>query len=162
MQFDLRGNIGFCSVSFAPGPLETENRSDVGEDGHPNHEGKVAERKRIKRSCQVEEPVTRQSLTFLEGELGPEYTPSMVRLRRRQATSVCSSFLSFRLFLSGLSLFHTSLDFSGTSGSIILASLYWFHDMLSMARQSVFLPCHFLFCNLRMVVTFSSKFQRAA
>ena len=72
-----------CRVSFAEGPLKGGPEDRVTPDGHPNHEGQVAVRKREVGASYCEEPVTRHSLKLMEAELGDENAPSLERLKRR-------------------------------------------------------------------------------
>ncbi|GBF92043.1 hypothetical protein Rsub_04390 [Raphidocelis subcapitata] len=69
------------AVRFAPGPLPPSAR-DVGVDGHPAGEGRVAVPVRLLRHAPPQD-LTRSNVLALEELLGPENAPSLGRLKRR-------------------------------------------------------------------------------
>lgn len=71
-------------VSFAAGPLDSNYSERVALDGHPDHEGETACRRRVLETANYScEPITKYSIRLLEVELGAEYSPSLTRLKRR-------------------------------------------------------------------------------
>ena len=70
-----------CSVSFAPAPKEVAEKYDT-IDGHPNHEGRIAQQKRRIKKPETED-LTASAIKIIEDELGDVCKPSIIRLKRR-------------------------------------------------------------------------------